>query len=71
MNTQVVEQTRDEDNNYCQQNDIPVDPMGNSQLQIGQLSPDHREQMENSFPINEADNSMQPMNPSEMLNHAG
>lgn len=52
MNTQVVEQTRDEDNNYCQQNDNPVDPemdIGNSRLQMGQLSP-NREAMENSFP---------------------
>ena len=51
MNTQVVEQTRDEDNNYCQQNDNPgVDlDIGNSRLQMGQLSP-NREAMENSFP---------------------
>lgn len=33
MNTQVVEQTRDEDNNYCPVTDnIPVDPEGNSRL---------------------------------------
>lgn len=73
MNTQVVEQTRDEDNNYCQQNDaLPVDPDGNSRLQMGQLSPiAAREAMENSFPLNpEADNdlSLQPLNPAEMLN---
>ena len=72
MNTQVVEQTRDEDNNYCGPNDLPVDPEGNSRLQMGQLSPpNNREAMENSFPINlEPDNSlsMQPLNPPEMGN---